>query len=36
LAFRKTIVVDVNDEELAFVVGGDPGFVALVEALEVV
>jgi hypothetical protein len=36
LAFRKTVVVYVYDEELTFVVGRDPGFVALVEALEVV
>lgn len=36
LVFREAVVIDVNDEQFTFVVGRNPGFVALVEALEVV
>ena len=36
LVARKIVVIDIDDDKLAFVVSRNPGFVALIEALEVV
>ena len=36
LVAREIVVVDINDDQLAFVISGNPGFVALIQALQVI